>query len=178
MSNINPNNIDGTFPIQGQDNPSQGFRDNFTNIRNNFSYAENELSDLQAKAITTSALTGQTLVNNMNYNQLQYPQLFSPSNTFLNLGTPTGGTTITLDYSQANFQKVTTNGSYSVAFANWPTNGQFGRMVLVVVVTNTSNTLSFSMTSPGVTIGFNEIAGANVNNGIITFDQVGTFAFQ
>ena len=33
-SNINAFNIDGTFPIAGQDNPSQGFRDNFTNIKN------------------------------------------------------------------------------------------------------------------------------------------------
>ena len=29
-SSINPNNIDGTYPIAGQDNDSQGFRDNFT----------------------------------------------------------------------------------------------------------------------------------------------------
>jgi hypothetical protein len=29
-SNINPYNIDGTYPVAGQDNSSQGFRDNFT----------------------------------------------------------------------------------------------------------------------------------------------------
>ena len=28
-SNINPNNIDTTYPVAGQDNDSQGFRDNF-----------------------------------------------------------------------------------------------------------------------------------------------------
>ena len=44
-SNINPYNIDGTFPIANQDNPSQGFRDNFTNIKNNFVFAQNELDD-------------------------------------------------------------------------------------------------------------------------------------
>ena len=32
-SNINPNNVDTTYPIAGQDNDSQGFRDNFTNIK-------------------------------------------------------------------------------------------------------------------------------------------------
>ena len=87
MSNINPNNIDGTFPDAGQDNSSQGFRDNFTNIRNNFSYAQSEISDLQAKAITTSALNGGTLNNNMAYNTIQNAQLFSPSYTYLNIGT-------------------------------------------------------------------------------------------
>jgi hypothetical protein len=46
-SNINPNNIDREFPVAGQDNDSQGFRDNFTSIKNNFSFASAEISDLQ-----------------------------------------------------------------------------------------------------------------------------------
>ena len=35
-SQINPNNIDGSYPVAGQDNNSQGFRDNFTNLKVNF----------------------------------------------------------------------------------------------------------------------------------------------
>jgi hypothetical protein len=46
-SNINPNNINGNFPVAGQDNDSQGFRDNFTNILNNFSFASTEITNLQ-----------------------------------------------------------------------------------------------------------------------------------
>ena len=46
-SNINPNNINGNFPVAGQDNDSQGFRDNFTNILNNFSFASSEITDVQ-----------------------------------------------------------------------------------------------------------------------------------
>lgn len=46
-SNINPNNINGNYPVAGQDNDSQGFRDNFTNISNNFSFAATEISALQ-----------------------------------------------------------------------------------------------------------------------------------
>jgi hypothetical protein len=34
-SEINYSNIDATFPLAGKDNDSQGFRDNFTNIKNN-----------------------------------------------------------------------------------------------------------------------------------------------
>ena len=37
---VNPSNINGNFPIAGQDNDSQGFRDNFTNIRNNFAFSQ------------------------------------------------------------------------------------------------------------------------------------------
>ena len=48
-SNINRYTVDGTFPIANQDNSSQGFRDNFTNIQTNFAYAANEITDLQNK---------------------------------------------------------------------------------------------------------------------------------
>jgi hypothetical protein len=65
-SNINPNNIDGTYPIAGQDNNSQGFRDNFTQTKVNFQYAADEINDLQAKGIFKAALTGSAgLDNNM-----------------------------------------------------------------------------------------------------------------
>ena len=46
-SPINTNNIDGTFPVAGQDNSSQGFRDNFTNLKTNLGYAKTEIEDLQ-----------------------------------------------------------------------------------------------------------------------------------
>ena len=66
-SNINPTNIDGNYPVAGQDNDSQGFRDNFTNIKNNLQFAKNELDDLQNKVVLKSALTGSTLANDMTY---------------------------------------------------------------------------------------------------------------
>ena len=45
---INPTNIDITYPIAGQDNDTQGFRTNFTNIKNNFVQASLEITALQA----------------------------------------------------------------------------------------------------------------------------------
>ena len=50
-SSINPNNISVTFPIAGQDNDSQGFRDNFNNIKTNITYAKSEIEDLQNKVV-------------------------------------------------------------------------------------------------------------------------------
>jgi len=177
MSNINPYNIDGTYPVAGQDNDSQGFRDNFTNIRNNFSYAQSEISDLQSKAITTSALTGATVTNNMNYTVLQKPQLSSESFTTLNLGTLTGA--VNLDYSQARIQKVTTSGAITLSFANWPTSVQgMGIIRLWVYISNTAHTLTVPITNPGVTIGLNDIVGANTSTGVITFDQVGNYLLE
>ena len=180
MSNINPYNIDGTFPVAGQDNDSQGFRDNFTNIRNNLGYAYNELSDLQAKAITTSALNGATLTNNMGYNVIQNAQLFSPSYTYLDKGTWSSSNAFVLDYSLATRQKLTTNGALTLSFnaATWPASGQYASIIFILHVTNVAHTLTLPITNPGVTFGLSDIAGANTTTGIITFDQVGTYAFE
>lgn len=51
-SNVNAKTIDGNYPIAGQDNNSQGFRDNFTNIRNNLAIAAFEISTLQSQVTT------------------------------------------------------------------------------------------------------------------------------
>ena len=46
-SNINPNNIDATFPVAGQDNDTQGFRNNYLGIQTNFTTASQEITALQ-----------------------------------------------------------------------------------------------------------------------------------
>ena len=111
-SNINPNNIDGTYPIAGQDNNSQGFRDNFTNTKTNFQYAANEITDLQNKAILKSALTGGTLDNNMSGSLFYNAQLQQMSNTVVSLGTLSGS--VNVNYAAGSYQTVTTAGSISL----------------------------------------------------------------
>lgn len=46
-SNIDSTSIDATFPVAGQDNNSQGFRDNFNTIKSNFASAKSEITNLQ-----------------------------------------------------------------------------------------------------------------------------------
>ena len=53
---INPTNIDVTYPIAGQDNDTQGFRDNFSSIKNNLNTAKNEISAIQYSLASTLAL--------------------------------------------------------------------------------------------------------------------------
>ena len=54
-SNIIPGNIDGTYPKAGQDNSSQGFRDNFTEIKNNYTTAASEITALQTNKASLDA---------------------------------------------------------------------------------------------------------------------------
>ena len=130
MSSINPNNIDGTYPIAGQDNDSQGFRDNFTNIKNNFTFASTELSDLQNNAILKSPLSGTTLNNNLNNAQLIGAQISKFTQTRNDIGTQSGS--ITVNWSDAHFQTLAITANTTVTLGSWPTSGFWTSMVLDV----------------------------------------------
>ena len=67
-SKIDPNTIDPNFPSANQDNPSQGFRDNFSAIRANFEQANLELTNLQDKVITVTGPVVTTVPFNIGAN--------------------------------------------------------------------------------------------------------------
>jgi hypothetical protein len=64
-SNIDPSNIDGTYPLEGVNNDSQGFRTNFTNTSANLSAAKTEIEELQDKVILKEALIGEAADNTL-----------------------------------------------------------------------------------------------------------------
>ena len=177
-SNINPNNIDGTFPIAGQDNNSQGFRDNFTQTKVNFQDAADEINDLQAKGIFKAALTGTTLDNNMG-DALLYAALIQDFAAVKSAPSPISGT-LTLNYASAHYQSYTTAsaGSVSLSFSNFPTSGTYGYMKLQFTVTNVAFTLALPST---VSLGLTGIQGISPGTSgqinTITFGATGVFEF-
>jgi hypothetical protein len=174
-SNINPFNIDGTFPVAGQDNASQGFRDNFTNVRNNLGYAKSEIEDLQNKAILKTSLTGATLSNDMGGSVLYQPALKSFYEITYNQGLMSG--TVTLDYANGNIQYVETDGDITLAFSGWPATPVLGRLVLWVSITDPANSVTVPITNPGVTMGIADIAGYT-DAGVISFDAAGDYVLE
>ena len=170
-SAINPNNIDGAYPVAGQDNNSQGFRDNFTNIKTNFDYAASEITDLQNKAVLKSALTGSTLDNDRGGSLLSNAQLQDMSETRVALGTVSGSQTI--DYSAGPYYTLTTSGSVSLAFTNFPAAGTLGRVRFQITVSSTAHTLTLPA---AVSVGTANIQG--FSSSVITFSQIGTFEFE
>lgn len=177
-SNINPYNIDGTFPVAGQDNSSQGFRDNFTNTKNNFVFAQSEISDLQAKVVVTSALNGQTINNDLAGTQLRRPQLAAWTQSLIDLGAIANA--VALDFNIANFQKFTTAGDVSLNFINWPaTTGSgalgYGIMRVWINVTDVSHAVTLPST---VSVTVTDIAGYDSATHTITFDHPDNYVFD
>jgi hypothetical protein len=167
----NPNNLDGTYPVAGQDNNSQGFRDNFTNIKTNFQYAEDEITDLQNNAVLKSALSGTTLDNDMLGSGLSNAVLNDMGYTRLALGT-TGGS-VTINYAVGTYQTMTTNASTSLAFTNFPPAGVAGEVYFQITVAITAH----SLTLPAVvSLGLTGIQG--ISGQVITFGATGTYNFR
>jgi hypothetical protein len=170
-SNINPNNIDTTYPIAGQDNDSQGFRDNFTNIKSNFTEAQGEIDDLQSKVILKSALSGTTLDNDFDGAIVSSAKLQDIRETVVALGTANG--TLTLNHNAGHYYTVTLNGTSTVAFSNLPPSGSKGRIQLQVTISSTAHTLTLPA---AVTKGVVGIQGISSN--VITFGSTGTYIFE
>ena len=175
-SSINPTNINGTYPIAGQDNDSQGFRDNFTNIKNNLTFAKTELEDLQSKVVLKSALTGGiTPTNNMSGALLTGPQLKNVTEAVSQLIAVSGS--LTIDYSSGQLHYTTIDAISSnveIIFLNWPiqTKG-YGRIRLYIDVTSTAYTLTMPA---AVSVGLTDIEGSVGQ--VITFPTVGKYLFE
>jgi len=170
-SNINSNNVDGTFPIAGQDNDSQGFRDNFTNIKTNFTNAKTELEDLQSKVVLKSALTGTTLANSGGGSILSDFAIQDFSETRTALGSLSGTTTV--NYTTGGYQTVTTTGSITLAFTNFSASGTLSRVRVEITVASVAHTVTLPS---ACTIGVDTLQGQLSN--VITFDRTGTYILE
>lgn len=176
-SQINPNNIDGNYPVPGVPNNTQGFRSNFTETKTNFQYAASEITSLQNSAILKAALPGTTLNNNMNDNLLYAVKLQDVSYTYLPI-TATSGP-IDIDYSAAQFQQITTSGNVSLSFSNWPASGTVGSVRVGINITNPAHTVTLpASVSVGVAVLQGASPGTAGVTNTISFGRTGNFAFE
>ena len=116
-SKIVPGNIDGTFPIAGQDNSSQGFRDNFNAIKNNFTEAKTDIESLQTNKASLNASS------DFNNNEVIKAKFKNTSEVVYAHGT-TGGA-ITLNHNNGHYQTITTNASVTLSFSNLNNSSDF-----------------------------------------------------
>ena len=174
---VNPSNINGNFPIAGQDNDSQGFRDNFTNIKNNFTFIKQEVEDLQAKSVLKAALTGSTLDNNFLGSQLKNTQFKNYSETMYDWGNTSGE--IQLDLALGNVHRIYTDGDITLnaVIKNWPSSLQYSRILLYITISNSTHTLTIPntiSTELANLFGLRKIGG----DFVINFAEASTYVYE
>lgn len=123
MSSINTSAINTAYPVPGVNNSSQGFRDNFTSIKNNLNTAKTEIENLQNKVILKSALTqGGTLDNNMAGALISNASVKGFRQPMFNLGSSLSENLL-IDVTKGDVQYGTITGDTYLSFAGWsPTN--------------------------------------------------------
>ena len=145
-SNIISGTIDGTYPVAGIDNDTQGFRDNFTIIKTGLATANSEVGDLQlytAKLNATNDFLGSDVTNaNFALNTEKYH----------NIGTVIGGQNIS--FLNGVYQSMSVNlaeGSSTINFAlaDWPDRDHLAKMTVQLFGNDTAKTVTFTVDGGG-----------------------------
>jgi hypothetical protein len=115
-SNIVSETIDATYPVAGVDNDTQGFRDNFSVIKDNFTAAKTEIEDLQDNTVKLNA------ANNFNGTYIIDANLQTVTQKYFTLGTDVT-TDINVSFENGHYQTITvgTEGTeITFTLADWP----------------------------------------------------------
>ena len=141
-SNINFSNIDENYPVAGQDNDSQGFRDNFQNIKTALNTASTEITSLQGD---TPSLTAD---NDFNDNTVKKAVL--EDTAWSAPSAETISTETNVDYTAGHYRRLILsaekNDVNNVVITNWAPAETAGHMILEVR-SNNSNQKFFKVTS-------------------------------
>lgn len=158
MSDINTNSINTNYPVTGVNNSTQGFRDNFTNIKNNLDTAGVEITDLQNKVVVKSALNGFPLNNDMGNTLISNAAVRSFRHTTYNLSDNIPAS-ITVDVSKADVQYGTIQQNTSISFGGWAPSGTESTVKILLNVANANAYITF----PPTTLNASNVVTSGMN---------------
>ena len=160
MSNIIFNNIDVTFPIAGQDNPSKGFRDNWSYIQQALQVAKSEITKLETTALLKHSLTSTDSVqNDLGQSTIingSYKEFYGSSHTTTPGATDT---TITINVANGDVQQINlVHTAVTVLFSGWPADTQYGKVRLHLTTASVTALSVLDFTAPAaLSIKFDEL---------------------
>lgn len=135
------NTIDETYPIAGQDNNSQGFRDNFDIIKSALSTANSEITDLQNNTAKTDT------DNNFNGVEISNAVLLNNTLSVQNLSSQTGSFTVNVQDADVFVVTVTTAADCTITFSNWPDSPRYRQIKVIVKSGGTQKNVYFAGTA-------------------------------
>ena len=144
-SQIDTTSLDAAYPVAGVDNDSQGFRDNFSNIKDNLDFAKTEITDLQNNTAKTDEAT------NFNDNDVTNANFIATTDgvyTTPNVVDAAEGAVVR--FVNGSYQNLSVGGSLTVpiTLGDWPANGKLGK-IRVLVNGDGTNTTTIQWQSEG-----------------------------
>lgn len=132
-SSIVSTTIDENFPVAGRDNDSQGFRDNFFIIKQNFESAKSEIEDLQ------SGVARVDTNNNFNLNNINEATLLATPltvNTTYNSGLTVASANLSWEEGYVHVVRGTTD--HTLTLADFP-NNKYCQMRIILFSNSTAD---------------------------------------
>jgi len=124
-SNISYTGIDPDYPVAGQDNDSQGFRDNFGLIRTGLQTAQSEISTLQSDTAKLNE------ANDFGGNNITNANVLRGTETFYNGGVRSVNTNIS--FESGHYQSFSLNADNLVfTFTDWPASGRYAKIRVAI----------------------------------------------
>jgi hypothetical protein len=146
MSNIISDTIDGTYPVAGIDNNTQGFRDNFSIIKTGLATAQSEIGTLEtttAKLNATNDFLASDVTNaNFSLNTEKYH----------NIGSVISGQNISFlngPYQSATVNLAEGSSTINFALADWPDRDHVAKMTVQLFGNDTAKTVTFTVDGGG-----------------------------
>ena len=146
MSNINYVSINENFPVAGQDNDTQVFRDNFDTIKTSLRYAKEELEIFQ-DAATGAARLNQS--NDFNQNIISNAVLQGNRDALFDGGNY-AAPTLDVTYTNGAYQIYKFGANVEINFLEFPENetpAGVGKVTLELYSDGSSRTITFKSVS-------------------------------
>lgn len=141
-SNINTANIDTDYPRPGEDNPTTGFRTNFTTIKENLDSARDEIEDLQDNTARTDSATS------YNGNIITDADLQAVTTAVFEIGNSI--TDKEVNFSNGSYQTIVVGEDITLTLTGWPEPQRLGKITIALLSDGSTRTVSVSLDSSGV----------------------------
>jgi hypothetical protein len=156
MSSIVYSTIDEKYPVAGQDNNSQGFRDNFTIIKDALSTTKSEIGNLETN---TAKLNADNDFNGVIIANAEVRRLYGSVSSLAGVQNGAFGYW-EIDTRDADYFYATVTGAVTLRLSNWPLDG-LARSIRIQLDTdgNAVHNVTFSSSSNSYvlkTVGFSK----------------------
>lgn len=158
---INYLSINENFPVAGQDNDTQVFRDNSDTIKTSLRNAKDEITDI----LTNAAFKDEA--NDFELNSISNALLIDNKTAKYDYGDPITTSPQTIEYKNGNYQILRVGNNINVDFLNFPgdpvitdetTPDSMGKVTLELYSDGSSRTVNF-LTSGGTVIKSKDFPG-------------------
>jgi hypothetical protein len=145
-SNVSFERINENYPLSGEDNDTQVFRDNFDTIKTSLRVAKDEITDLQNNVVRSDT------DNDFNFNIIQravFQDTFIKKHDGGVIGVP-----LVVDYQDGSYQIFRFSADTTIEFQNFPGNGgaagSAGKITLELYSDGIDRTITIITTNSGV----------------------------